>query len=120
MRPKHVGGVAADEDAPTSDGVPPSSEGGKGAADSALLQNTQHSIGLGHQPATPSRSSGKKASVNRGLENVGEKRLCSSPIHLSFIQAHRTALLWQIESFANKFPFPKAKGQLYYFGPFMQ
>lgn len=38
-------------------------------------------------------------------------RVCSSVIGLSLMQAYETALLWPIESFANTFLFPKAKGQ---------
>lgn len=86
------------------------------------VESTKQYFLVGLQPTAPSCNSGKKASFNGGLRDTDwPKRAPCDSVGLwyvqSFIKAHQAALLWLIKSFANAFPFPKAKGQLYHFFP---
>lgn len=74
--------------------------------------------------AAPSCSSGKKASFSRGLEKMWGPEVCPLSLHPCdrsvFHPTAQTALLWLMESFANEFLFPKAKGQFCYFFSLLQ
>lgn len=102
----------------------PPSGGGKWDLDSALVGSNRQYVLVRLQPAAPSCNSGKEASFSGGLWNMnGLKRAPCDSVSLwhaqSFIKAHQATLLWLIKSFANGFPFPSVKGQLYHFLPLM-
>lgn len=121
-QPRLLGASAGAAPGAASGGGKQRGSGGGGALPGKMVRGW--GLSLCFRLAAPSCSSGKKASFSRGLEKMWGPEVCPLSLHPCdrsvFHPTAQTALLWLMESFANEFLFPKAKGQFCYFFSLLQ